>query len=103
MLTTQLVGNASLGQARMRVRTPGVGPYCPFGNCNGLGLISPTSYWSTARSGGQNGLGDGSVQRWMRGIDDSSGESVAPNRVLWVTGGALALGLAGGFFLGRRR
>jgi hypothetical protein len=64
-----------------------VGPTRP--GLDGLGLISQKNYWSTARSGGQNGLGA------IHFLD-------LP-KVAWLgIGGGLAAGLIGGFFLGRR-
>ncbi len=56
-----------------------------------IGLIDPNDYWSTARSGGKDGLG--------------AAENGTTNYMPWIGGAILGsgLGLLAGYVIGRRR
>ena len=87
MQTATLVGPQGLGLEVIE-REYTVGPSHP-GLDGALGVISQQNYWSTARSGGQNGLGAIHLPDLSMGI--------------WLTmGGSLLVGGLIGFFIGRR-
>lgn len=75
-----------------------------------IGLIDPNDYWSTARSGGEDGLGLIDPNDWWStarsGGQDGLGEDVAtPSAKFWAMTGIIVgsgLGLLAGFFIGRR-